>query len=125
MSDDDLVLGSEGQTPSEPVGPAFGFAETDAGRRFRKPLRFLCVKPTGIATGTTPPPGAPPGATAMHVRPIMAVCETLGEYADFVEKVLRRELIPMPPLAFQIVPLLLDAAGAMDDAPALGDGWEK
>ena len=99
----------------EKVDAAFGFAEKDAPRRPKKALRFLCVKPTGIATGAALPPGAPPGATAMHVRPVMVVCETLGEYADFVEKCLRREIIPMPPLAFQLVPLLLDAAGALED----------
>lgn len=108
MNDDDLVLGSK----PEEDGPVEIPPEIEAKmkRRFAKPIVVVCLQPTGIATGPAPP-GAPPGAMQMAVRDTEVRCENLGQWYDFAQRVMKRELIPMPPLQFQLVELLAEFLG--------------
>lgn len=95
----------------EVVRVAEAATEAVAKLRFRRPIVVSCLEPTGILTGA-PPPGAPAGMQQVATRAVEVRCETVGDWEQFAMRLMRRELIPMPPLVMQLVPMLAELVEA-------------
>ena len=104
------VVGAGTDFAAEAKAEAKAATEAVAKLRFRRPIVVSCLEPTGILTGTSPP-GASAGTQQVATREVRVRCETVGDWEQFVMRLLRRELIPMPPLIMQLVPMLAELVG--------------
>ena len=83
-------------------------AAEHARKMFLKPLAFTCLRRSGVLAVVE-------GKEAMRAERVTVVCENVGQYADFVSRVMRGELMPVPDIGAQAVVAILDMLGALRD----------